>query len=196
MIHTLSFPSLSLKSHLLIAMPQMNDPRFHHAVVYMVAHDEKGSMGLVINHPLPSPDFPNVLAQVGITHEKVIDARLKSVPVLAGGPVESMHGLLLHSPDFSQKDTIRIDDCFSLSGTIESLKAIVSGYRPNHMLFTLGYAGWEAGQLEKELQDSVWMTMPATPDIVFDTPSSEMWEKAFSLMGVNPGMLSAVAGRA
>lgn len=89
-------------------MPQMNDPRFHHAVVYMVAHDEKGSMGLVINHPLPSPDFPMFLAQVGITHEKVIDARLKSVPVLAGGPVESDAWLPAALPHFSQKDTILI----------------------------------------------------------------------------------------
>lgn len=186
----------SLKGQLLIAMPQMNDPRFHRAVIFMCVHDQKGAMGMVINHPLPSPSFAEVLAQVGVSTEKPLPDSVKNMPVLAGGPVQGVHGFLIHSADFSQKDTIHVDDMFSISGTVDSLRTIVNGYRPEKMLFTLGYAGWGAGQLEKELQDNVWLTAPASYEIVFNTPLDEMWETAFAAIGVNPGMLSGMSGRA
>lgn len=186
----------SLKGHLLIAMPQMNDPRFHRAVIFIGAHDPKGAMGMVINNPLPSPDFADVLRQVGVVPEKPLDESLKKMPVMAGGPVEGIHGFLLHSADFSQKDTIHIDDLFSISGTIDSLRAIVGGYRPEKMVFTLGYAGWSAGQLEKELQDNVWLSVPASHEIVFNTRHDEMWENAFAVIGIKPGMISGISGRA
>lgn len=191
-----SSPFQSLKGQLLIAMPQMNDPRFHKSVIFLGAHDTKGAMGMVINNPLPAPDFADVLKQVGISPERPLDPVLMNMEVRAGGPVEGVHGFLLHSADFSQKDTIHIDDLFSISGTIDSLRAIVSGYRPEKMLFTLGYAGWAAGQLERELQDNVWLTVPATYELVFSTRPRDMWEKAFTAIGINPGMLSSVAGRA
>ena len=186
----------SLKGQLLLAMPQMNDPRFHHSVIFICVHDEKGAMGMVINNPLPSPDFADVLSQVGVTSDKPLDEKIKRMPVLAGGPVQGVHGFLLHSSDFRQKDTISVDDMFSISGTVDSLRAIVNGYRPEKMLFTLGYAGWGAGQLEKELQDNVWMTAPANYEIVYNTPPEEMWENSFALLGVNPVMLSGISGRA
>lgn len=186
----------SLKGHLLLAMPQMNDPRFHRAVIFMGAHDLKGAMGMVINNPLPSPDFEDVLQQVGITSEKPLPASLGRMPVMAGGPVEGMHGFLLHSADFRQKDTLQIDDMFGISGTIDSLRAIVNGYRPEKMIFTLGYAGWGPGQLEREMQDNVWLSVPANYEIVFLTRPEEMWEKAFSVLGINPSMLSGLSGRA
>ncbi len=186
----------SLKGQLLLAMPQMNDPRFHRAVIFMAVHDEKGAMGMVINNPLPSPSFTDVLSQVGVTSEKPMDEKVRNTPVLAGGPVQGVHGFLLHTSDFAQKNTIPVDDLFSISGTVDSLRAIVNGYRPEKMIFTLGYAGWGAGQLEKELQDNVWLTAPASHEIVFSTRPDEMWENAFALIGVNPGMLSGVSGRA
>ena len=186
----------SLKGHLLLAMPQMNDPRFHRAVIFVAVHDEKGAMGMVINNPLPSPDFAEVLKQVGVSSEKPLDQKILNMPVLAGGPVQGVHGFLLHSSDFGHKNTIHVDDLFSISGTVDSLRAIVNGYRPEMMLFTLGYAGWGAGQLEKELQDNVWLTAPASHEIVFSTRPDEMWENAFALIGVNPVMLSGVSGRA
>lgn len=186
----------SLKGQLLIAMPQMNDPRFHRAVIFMCVHDTKGAMGLVVNKPLPSPDFGEVLNQVGVVADKAIDPKIKSMPVLSGGPVQGVHGFLLHSSDFSQKDTVHIDDLFSISGTVDSLRAIVNGYRPEKMLFTLGYAGWGAGQLEKELQDNVWMIAPASYEIVFNSQTEQMWENAYAVIGVNPGMISGITGHA
>jgi len=186
----------SLKGQLLIAMPQMNDPRFHRAVIFMCVHDQKGAMGMVINQPLPSPSFSEVLSQVGVQTDKPMPANIMNMPVLAGGPVQGVHGFLIHSADFRQKDTIHVDDMFSISGTVDSLRTIVSGYRPEKMLFTLGYAGWGAGQIEKELQDNVWLTAPASYEIVFNTPANEMWETAFAAIGVNPVMLSGLSGRA
>jgi putative transcriptional regulator len=186
----------SLKGHLLLAMPQMNDPRFHRAVIFMGAHDPKGAMGMVINNPLPSPDFADVLRQVGVVPEKPLSQDLKNMPVMAGGPVEGIHGFLLHTADFTQKDTIHIDDLFSISGTVDSLRAIVNGYRPEKMIFTLGYAGWSPGQLEKELQDNVWLSVPASHEIVFNTRPDEMWENAFAIIGIKPGMISGLSGRA
>lgn len=186
----------SLKGQLLIAMPQMNDPRFHRAVIFMCVHDQKGAMGMVINQPLQSPSFIDVLAQVGVHSEKPMPDNIMNMPVLAGGPVQGVHGFLIHSADFRQKDTIHVDDMFSISGTVDTLRTIVSGYRPEKMLFTLGYAGWGAGQIEKELQDNVWLTGPASYEIVFNTPSNEMWETAFAAIGVNPVMLSGLSGRA
>lgn len=186
----------SLKGQLLIAMPQMNDPRFHRAVIFMCVHDSKGAMGLVVNKPLPYPDFSEVLKQVGVVADKAIDPKIQTMPVLSGGPVQGVHGFLLHSSDFSQKDTVHIDDLFSISGTVDSLRAIVNGYRPEKMLFTLGYAGWSAGQLEKELQDNVWMTAPASYEIVFNSQTDQMWENAYAVIGVNPGMISGFMGRA
>lgn len=186
----------SLKGQLLIAMPQMNDPRFHRAVIFMCVHDRKGAMGMVINQKLSSPSFPEILEQVGVHSEKPLGAALENMPVLAGGPVQGVHGFLIHSADFSQKDTIHVDDMFSISGTVDSLRTIVGGYRPEKMLFTLGYSGWGAGQLEQELRDNVWLSAPASYEIVFNTRTNEMWETAFAAIGVNPGMLSGMTGRA
>jgi putative transcriptional regulator len=186
----------SLKGHLLIAMPTMNDPRFHRSVIFLCVHDQKGAMGMVINKPLPSPNFGEVLAEVGITGERPLSDKLQRMPVLSGGPVQGVHGFLIHSADFSQKDTIRVDDLFSISGTLDSLRTIVGGYRPEKMLFTLGYAGWGPGQLEKELQDNVWLTAPANYEIVFETRADDMWERSFAVLGVNPSMLSGLSGSA
>lgn len=186
----------SLKGQLLIAMPQMNDPRFHRAVIFMCVHDHKGAMGMVINQPLPSPSFPEILTQVGVTADKALPDAISKMPVLSGGPVQGVHGFLIHSADFSQKDTIHVDDMFSISGTVDSLRTIVNGYRPEKMLFTLGYSGWGPGQLERELQDNVWLTTQASYEIVFNTPAHDMWDTAFAAMGVNPGLLSGLSGRA
>ncbi len=186
----------SLKGQLLIAMPQMNDPRFHHAVIFMCVHDKKGAMGMVINHPLAAPSFTEILAQVGVHSEKPLPDAVKNMQVLAGGPVQGVHGFLIHSADFSQKDTIHVDDMFSISGTVDSLRAIVNGYRPDKMIFTLGYSGWSSGQLEREIAENVWLTVQASHEIVFNTRPEDMWENAFALLGVNPGMLSGISGRA
>lgn len=186
---------ISLKGHLLIAMPRMSDPRFHHAVIFLCVHDDKGAMGMGINQKLMAPDFQALIGQLGIAPDTALPPRFLNMPIFSGGPVEAARGFLLHSGDFQEKDTIVIDDQFGISGTIDSLRAAIAN-PPEKMLFTLGYAGWGAGQLEQELQDNAWMTIPATQRLVFDTAPEDMWDASFSALGVNPAMLSSVSGNA
>ena len=182
-----------LDGELLLAMPPMGDTRFEKAVIFMCAHDEQGAMGLVINHTLPDITFKNLLEQVGITSDIRVNI---SRPVMSGGPVESSRGFLLHSNEFSQEDTIKINDALSVTGTIDALKEVAKGNGPEDMLFILGYAGWSAGQLEQEIQDNAWLVSEPDNAIIFNGNHSNKWISAVGKMGFDPGMLSGAAGRA
>lgn len=184
---------LYLTGRLLLAMPAMGDPRFHKAVIYMCAHDANGAMGLVINHALPGVDLGQLLEQLNIKQE---NGHTPDAPVMSGGPVETARGFVLHSNDFKQADTIKIDDNFSVTGTIDALKAIASGNGPEKMLFILGYAGWSPGQLDQEMQQNAWLVADPDPDLIFTSSADEKWAEAIRKLGVDPGMLSGEAGRA
>lgn len=184
-----------LAGKLLLAMPVMGDPRFHRAVIFLCAHDVNGAMGLVVNHTLPGVQFKQLLDQLKIASNIEIDLRNFTIPILSGGPVEGSRGFLLHSSEFRQSDTITIDPSFSVTGTIDALKAVAKGEGPEQMLFILGYAGWGAGQLEKELQDNAWLVADPDPDIIFKAQPEQKWERAVQKLGVNPAMLSSAAGR-
>ncbi|MCB1531104.1 MAG: YqgE/AlgH family protein [Rhodospirillales bacterium] len=185
-----------LKGQLLLAMPQMGDPRFHRSVIYVCSHDTKGAMGLVVNHVLPGLSFKSVLEQFDITPDKKVSEDLAQRPVLMGGPVENVRGFLLHDKNFITSDTVHIDGTFSISSTLVALKAVARGEGPDHMLLALGYAGWEAQQLEHEIQENAWLTAPATEDLLFHTAPDLMWDKVMASIGINPAMLSGAAGRA
>lgn len=185
-----------LTGQLLLAMPSVGDPRFYKAVIFLAAHDTKGAMGIVINHPVPGLDFRRLLEQFDITPGDKGDERALRMPVMAGGPVETMRGFLLHSREFVTNDTIPVNRHFSVSGTIASLKACGEGRGPKNFVFALGYAGWDPGQIERELQDNAWLTTPATEEIVFHTEPDLMWERAMAQIGIDPAMLSMTAGRA
>lgn len=180
----------------LISMPNMSDPRFQRAVVFMCAHDENGAMGLVVNHAIPGIEFDQLLGQLDIESDIRIDLKTLQIPVMNGGPVENSRGFLLHSADFNQPDTIIVDPHFSVSGTIEALKDVARGAGPSYLLFALGYAGWGPGQLDREIQDSAWLVVEADSDLIFTTPPAEKWEAALQKLGIDPSMLSSYAGRA
>lgn len=182
-----------LTGKLLLAMPLMSDPRFERAVIFMCAHDENGAMGLVINRSLPDISFDRLLDQLDIKSD--IEVRLKD-PVMNGGPVETQRGFLLHSNDFEQDDTIKINERFSVTGTLDALRKVAGGEGPEKRLFILGYAGWGAGQLEKEIQDNVWLVSEPDPSIIFDQNHDAKWGSAVGKMGFDPAMLSGDAGHA
>lgn len=190
-------PSERLTGQLLLAMPQMGDPRFTRAVIYICVHDAKGAMGLVLNQPLPGVQLGTLLRHLEIAPDLALPERLENLPVVAGGPVENARGFLLHSPDFNSPDTVHIDETVCVSGTLDSLKKLAAGpVMPEHMTFCLGYAGWGEGQLEKEIAENSWLTAPARTDILFGGKPEEMWNKALAALGIQPAMLSAQAGRA
>lgn len=188
--------STNLTGKLLLAMPAMSDPRFYKAVIYICAHDEKGAMGLIVNHQLPNLEFPDLLQQLNITSDITLDTQKIRIPVLSGGPVEMARGFLLHSPEFQQKDTIQIDQNLCVTGTIEALRDVAAGKGPDKMLFILGYAGWTAGQLEQELQDNAWLLVNPDPAVIFEPLHDKKWDMALALLGVDPAMLSNDAGHA
>lgn len=181
---------------LLLAMPNMGDPRFHKAAILVCAHDEKGAMGIVVNHTLPGLEFGKLLEDLEIKSDIRVPKTLSKLPVMCGGPVEIARGFLLHSNDFKQKGTIEIDNNINVTGTIDAIEAIADGEVPQNILFALGYAGWGAGQLENEIKDNAWMVADASEQLIFNTESNNLWNNAMIGIGINPNLLSDQCGNA
>ncbi|HYW64440.1 MAG TPA: YqgE/AlgH family protein, partial [Bradyrhizobium sp.] len=182
-----------LDGQMLIAMPVMEDPRFAHSVIYMCAHSSEGAMGIVVNHPAGTIDFPELLVQLDIIQKGdqiKLPENAGSMKVLKGGPVETGRGFVLHSSDFFIKDaTLPIDDGICLTATVDILKAIAKGAGPKHAVLALGYAQWAPGQLENEIQENGWLHCAADPDLVFGRDSDEKYQRALRKIGIDPGML-------
>jgi putative transcriptional regulator len=176
----------------LLAMPAMSDPRFERAVIYMCAHNEDGAMGIVINKPLDSIDFRELLGELDIP----TNAESGNVPVHFGGPIENQRGFVLHSREYSQPETLLVDDSVGLTATVRVLRDLASGDGPARSILALGYAGWGPGQLESEIQQNAWLTVPARDEFLFEIANDEKWERAFNSIGVDLSVLSGSSGRA
>jgi putative transcriptional regulator len=189
-----------LDGQMLVAMPGMLDERFQRTVIYMCAHSAEGAMGIVLNKPASDLRFSDLLVQLDIIPEREVirlPSRVGRMPVLMGGPVETSRGFVLHSPDFAIKQsTLPIDDGICLTATVDILRAIAHGGGPQTALLALGYASWQAGQLESEIQANGWLNCPADPDLVFDSPLAAKYDLALSKIGVSLAMLSTEAGHA
>jgi putative transcriptional regulator len=181
-----------LTGQLLIAMPQMNDPRFVRTVIYICAHTADGAMGLVVNREIEALTFPDLLKQLNIDAEVVDD----KIQVLFGGPVETGRGFVLHSSDYVQNATMLVDKRVGLTATMEVLKDIASGNGPRLNLLALGYAGWGPGQLDAEIHANGWLTVPADDELIFDPDLDNKWERALAKIGIDFSMLSGEAGHA
>ena len=184
---------LDLTGKLLIAMPAMGDVRFARAVVLICAHSEDGAMGLIINKPVADLSLRGLLDQVGITMSPGLHDR----PVHFGGPAEHARGFVLHSGDYrSRITTLPVAEMFGMTATVDVLEDMGAGHGPDRAIVALGYAGWGPGQLEGELAQNGWLTVDATPDLVFGTPDAGKWEAALRRLGVDALALSSAAGRA
>ena len=181
-----------LTGQLLVAMPNMADPRFARTVIYMCAHNADGAMGLVVNKPMPSLTFSDLLEQLDIEAA----AEVAALRVQVGGPVETGRGFVLHTTDFVREGTMMVDDHIALTATVDILRAIANGEGPDSHLLALGYAGWGPGQLDSEIQANGWLHAPADDAILFDADLSTKWERAIAKLGVTPAMLSGDAGHA
>jgi len=181
-----------LTGQLLVAMPGIGDSRFDKAVIYLCAHSEEGAMGLVINQEIDSLSFPDLLEQLGIEP----DPATTSIQVQFGGPVESGRGFVLHSPDYVQDGTLVVDSGIALTATVDILRAIADGEGPRNTMLALGYAGWGPGQLDTEIRSNGWLHVPADIDLVFGGDLDSKWERAMVKIGIDPRMLSDVAGNA
>jgi putative transcriptional regulator len=184
----------SLAGQLLVAMPQMGDPRFARSVIYLCAHSgDAGAMGLVINKVVGSLTMAELLAQLDIEP----DSLAKTRAVHFGGPVEPGRGFVLHTDDYREETTLPVADNISVTGTLEILRAIGKGRGPRRSLFALGYAGWAPGQLDAEIQANGWLSVAADERIVFDPPDNDgKWRRALAKLGVDLSTLSSAAGHA
>src|SRR5690349_3687376 len=189
-----------LDGRLLIAMPVMGDPRFERSVIYMCAHSADGAMGIMVNRPAGSIDFPDLLVQlniIGKNDQIKLPDTAESMKVMRGGPVDTGRGFVLHSSDFFLANaTLPIDDQICLTATVDILKAIANGNGPKHAILALGYAGWGPGQLETEIQGNGWLHCAADPDLIFGTDVDEKYARALAKIGIDLGMLSNEAGHA
>jgi len=189
-----------LEGQFLIAMPSVTGEPFSRAIVYVCAHSAEGAMGIVLNRPAAHMSLSDLLVQLEIIPEAErirLPKSVESVPVLMGGPVETSRGFVLHSPDYHiAQSTLPIDDSICLTATVDILRAIAQGRGPADAVLALGYAGWQAGQLESEIQANGWLTCPASTDLIFRAPVEARYELAMRVIGVNPARLSMEAGHA
>lgn len=181
-----------LKHQFLIAMPHMADPNFAHTLTYIVEHTERGAMGLVVNRP-QSLNLADILEQLRPDSPPPLTSQL--VPVYAGGPVQMDRGFVLHTSGPTYDATVELGG-IALSTSQDVLFAIADGQGPVSSLITLGYAGWEAGQLESEMAENAWLTCPFEADILFAVPSEQRLEAAAARLGVNLSLLTSQAGHA
>jgi putative transcriptional regulator len=183
-----------LEGQVLIAMPSMPDPKFAQAVVFLCAHSERGAMGLVLNKLVGNITFVDLLRQLRIRPQ----ARgVQSKAVQFGGPVETGRGFVLHSPEYNAgAATVTVTPGVGLTTSVDVLKAIAEGQGPNASMLALGYAGWGAGQLEREFAQNGWLTCPADEYLLFGNQLQGKWEYAIKKLGINPSQLSRDTGRA
>ncbi|WP_438955535.1 YqgE/AlgH family protein [Cognatiyoonia sp.] len=183
----------NLVGKLLIAMPDMDDPRFAQSVIYICAHSDEGAMGLIVNKPKPKVRFSDLLKQLDISKS---DAS-RDIRVHCGGPVEMTRGFVLHTSDYqSGVGTLEVSEGIGMTATLDVLEDIATGQGPVTSMLALGYAGWGPGQLESEIADNGWLTSDARNDILFGRANEHKWNAAIKLLGIDPLMLSSSGGRA
>ncbi len=181
-----------LTGHLLIAMPSMADPNFHHTVTYICEHNEHGALGLIINRPLDI-DLGEVFQQLSLASTS---DNIANTPILRGGPVELERGFVIHESPDEWESTATVRDSIKVTTSQDILSAMAAGDGPNRAVVVLGYAGWGAGQLEYEITENAWLNTPASTHIVFETPFEQRWQEAAELMGVDLATISTQAGHA
>lgn len=197
----LDFALTNLTNHFLIAMPGLQDDVFHRSVVYLCEHSKRGALGLVINKPCDI-DMKGLFAKVELPLRR---EDLFDVPVFLGGPVQTERGFVLHEATFSAAhqpadpvyaSTMSIEGGMEMTTSKDVLEALSTGSGPRKVLISLGYAAWGEGQLESELSENSWLTVAADPELIFNTPVAQRYDKALALLGLESWMLSSQAGHA
>ncbi len=186
---------MNLANHFLVAMPGMQDPFFQRSVIYLCEHNDEGAMGIVINSPIDI-SIGTMLEQVDLptpVHPMLNQHSLKD-PVFNGGPVSEDRGFILHNPKDEYQSSINMTSALSVTTSKDILEVLGTEAEPLNYMVALGYSGWEAGQLEVELAENSWLTIEADPEVIFNTPIQERWEKAVQMLGIDVAQLSSQVG--
>lgn len=182
----------SLENHLLIAMPTLGDPFFKKTVTYICEHNDEGAMGLIINLPV-NITLSELLSQLDEERIGVSDLPQQ---VLTGGPVSQDRGFVLHSPQNGWRSSLALSRDIMITTSKDILLALGTDSEPANYMVTLGYAGWGPGQLEQEIHENSWLTIPADSDILFKTPVEQRWQKATEMLGIDMAHFSSEIGHA
>lgn len=184
--------SINLTDNFLIAMPALQDPYFAHSLVYICEHNENGALGIIVNRPIDM-NLAGLFEKIDL---KLEDRALGGLPVYFGGPVQLDRGFVLHRPVGRWQSTLAVNEDVGLTSSRDVLSSVGSTGLPAEIIVTLGYAGWDAGQLESELAQNSWLTVPAKASILFEMPPEERLPAAMQKLGVSFTQLSDVAGHA
>lgn len=182
----------SLQGQFLVAMPNLADSFFERKLIYLIEHNKQGAMGLVINQAL-DVRVDEILEQFGEQDQQSHHPD----KILAGGPVESSRGFIVHrTQEESWLGETLMNDGVSVTSSADILEALAEGKNIGPYLLILGYAGWDAGQLEQELLENAWLVTPASPDIFFDIALEQRLDASLHTLGISYSQLSHGAGRA
>jgi putative transcriptional regulator len=182
----------SFNNQLLIAMPGMADPNFAATVTLVCEHNAEGALGIIINRPL-NLDLGGLFEQLDLSNA---DSAILTRPVVDGGPVSQERGFVLHGSGTTFESTVQVSPDLQLTLSRDILDSMAAGDGPERALVALGYAGWEAGQLETEMLENTWLSVPASSDIIFDVPFEKRWSSAADALGIDLSRLSPDAGHA
>lgn len=190
--------NINLTGHFLIAMPAVTDPFFSKSVTFICTHNQDGAMGIMINRPTDIT-FETLFEKINV---ELLNLAVADQPVLYGGPVQPERGFVLHEVTDGEWDsTVQIANNIALTTSKDILESVAIGSGPAKMLLTLGYAGWTAGQLEQEIKQNAWLSVQANDtetlhEILYNTDYDRKLSATLALLGVDPAMLSDIAGHA
>jgi len=182
----------SFKGQFLTAMPALLDPNFLQTVTCLCEHNETGAMGLIINRRHATLSARDIFDELEVPYL----AGAESIPIYIGGPVHVDELFILHGPPFDWEACLKITPRLGLSNTRDILDAIGRGTGPDSYIICLGCAGWGPGQLESEIKQNAWLTVPVFEENIFDVPVDARWLEAMKKVGVDPALLSGAAGHA
>lgn len=182
----------SFSNTMLVAMPALSDPAFHHAVIYVCEHRLEGAVGLIINHPMQFA-ISMIFDQL---HVEPIRVQLSQTPLLFGGPIQPERGFVIHRQTGLWQSSLHLNENVIITTSNDIIRAIARDEGPKDLLVTLGFTGWGSSQLEEEIKKDAWLVCPFKPEVMYDVPFDERWKYAGSLLGVDMNKLGAYGGNA
>jgi len=184
--------NINLTDHFLIAMPALDDPFFSKSLIYIAEHNEQGALGIIVNRPIDM-SLATLFEKIDVPLESY---DLANLPIFFGGPVQTDRGFVLHRPIGEWQSTLAINRDVGLTSSRDVLQAVAREGKPREIMVTLGYSGWGAGQLENELAQNTWLTVPADSRILFDLPYEDRLPSAMEILGIDLTNLAVKAGHA
>lgn len=181
-----------LQGQLLVSTPLITSTCFHKSVIYLFAHNHEGAMGAIINQPLEMVHYSTLLEGDELPENDVKE----EISVHNGGPVDRSRGFVVHTNDYNDEGTIFKGDSVSVSANTDILRDMITHRGPRKALLTVGYAGWAAGQLEQEIEENSWITVPASEELIFDIDDDMKWSMASQSLGIDMNFFSTVVGHA